>query len=161
MGKDCFKLMTIIIIYRREDAITCNALILRIVIVIYMRFDAFFIITTKIKLIKRNYTFLKVSSSLPKTSYFKMVDIWLLFCIGMIFIIIIFHAIIDNYLPDTPENSLNGPTAFMRVAPKMLQDDEDEQKKRSTVTSLILGSKLVSLLLFLLFNVSYWGFILL
>lgn len=42
--------------------------------------------------------FTQVSASLPKTSYFKMVDIWLLFCILLIFLIIIFHTIIDLHV---------------------------------------------------------------
>ncbi|KAK4319126.1 hypothetical protein Pmani_009956 [Petrolisthes manimaculis] len=40
--------------------------------------------------------FAQASSSLPKTSYFKMVDIWLLFCVGITFLVIIFHVLIDN-----------------------------------------------------------------
>ncbi|XP_047478007.1 glycine receptor subunit beta-like [Penaeus chinensis] len=32
---------------------------------------------------------------LPKTSYFKMVDIWLLFCIILTFVIIIWHTVLD------------------------------------------------------------------
>ncbi|XP_068250178.1 uncharacterized protein [Palaemon carinicauda] len=39
--------------------------------------------------------FTQVSASLPKTSYFKMVDIWLLFCIMLIFVILLFHTVID------------------------------------------------------------------
>ncbi|XP_066946325.1 glutamate-gated chloride channel alpha-like isoform X1 [Macrobrachium rosenbergii] len=39
--------------------------------------------------------FTQVSASLPKTSYFKVVDIWLLFCILLIFVIILFHTVID------------------------------------------------------------------
>ncbi|XP_037781088.1 glutamate-gated chloride channel alpha-like [Penaeus monodon] len=42
--------------------------------------------------------FTQVSASLPKTSYFKMVDIWLLFCIVLIFFIILFHTVIDRYV---------------------------------------------------------------
>ncbi|XP_064083820.1 glutamate-gated chloride channel subunit beta-like [Macrobrachium nipponense] len=42
--------------------------------------------------------FAQASSSLPMTSYFKMVDIWLLFCVVMTFLIIIFHLLIDNFL---------------------------------------------------------------
>ncbi|XP_042210813.1 gamma-aminobutyric acid receptor subunit delta-like [Homarus americanus] len=38
----------------------------------------------------------QASSSLPKTSYFKMVDVWLLSSIFFIFIIIIIHTIIDR-----------------------------------------------------------------
>ncbi|XP_071539015.1 uncharacterized protein [Panulirus ornatus] len=42
--------------------------------------------------------FAQASSSLPQTSYFKMVDIWLLFCVGITFLVIIFHILIDNRL---------------------------------------------------------------
>lgn len=42
--------------------------------------------------------FTQVSASLPKTSYFKMVDIWLLFCIILIFLIILFHTVIDLHV---------------------------------------------------------------
>ncbi|KAK7084745.1 hypothetical protein SK128_000419 [Halocaridina rubra] len=42
--------------------------------------------------------FTQVSTSLPKTSYFKMVDIWLLFCIILIFFIMVFHTIIDLHI---------------------------------------------------------------
>ncbi|ROT75706.1 putative basement membrane-specific heparan sulfate proteoglycan core protein, partial [Penaeus vannamei] len=41
---------------------------------------------------------IRASSSLPTTSYFKMVDIWLLFCVGITFLVIIFHILIDNRL---------------------------------------------------------------
>ncbi|XP_071540687.1 uncharacterized protein [Panulirus ornatus] len=38
----------------------------------------------------------QASSSLPKTSYFKMVDVWLLSSIFFIFIIIVLHTVIDR-----------------------------------------------------------------
>ncbi|KAK4315441.1 hypothetical protein Pmani_013358 [Petrolisthes manimaculis] len=39
--------------------------------------------------------FTQTSTSLPKTSYFKMVDVWLLFSISLIFFVILFHVLID------------------------------------------------------------------
>lgn len=39
---------------------------------------------------------MQASSSLPKTSYFKMVDVWLLSSIFFIFIIIVLHTVIDR-----------------------------------------------------------------
>ncbi|KAG0712205.1 Glutamate-gated chloride channel alpha [Chionoecetes opilio] len=45
--------------------------------------------------IMSSLTVLLTSTSLPKTSYFKMVDVWLLFCISLIFFVIVFHVIID------------------------------------------------------------------
>lgn len=42
-----------------------------------------------------SYFPLQVATSLPKTSYFKLVDVWLLFCIFATFFIIVFHILID------------------------------------------------------------------
>ncbi|XP_018013295.2 uncharacterized protein LOC108670342 [Hyalella azteca] len=104
--------------------------------------------------------FTQVSSSLPKTSYFKMVDVWLLFCIGIIFVIIIFHSVIDSYLTDREELLYDEtPTIFTRVTPKMIDRSGFKDEKRR-VEKLIFWSKIGSLGLFLLFNAFYWGFIL-
>ncbi|XP_066940763.1 LOW QUALITY PROTEIN: uncharacterized protein [Macrobrachium rosenbergii] len=40
--------------------------------------------------------FTQASSSLPKTSYFKMVDVWLLSSIFFIFLIIVVHTVVDR-----------------------------------------------------------------
>ncbi|XP_063597250.1 glycine receptor subunit alpha-2-like [Penaeus indicus] len=52
--------------------------------------------------------FSQVSSSLPKTSYFKMVDVWFLFCIGLTFLVIAFHAGID-FVINKEEEEIPGP----------------------------------------------------
>ncbi|KAF2363479.1 Neurotransmitter-gated ion-channel transmembrane domain [Trinorchestia longiramus] len=76
--------------------------------------------------------FTQASSSLPKTSYFKMVDIWLLFCIGVIFLIIIFHALVDASLSysDTPDElvSASARRAIFCAAPKG-PPERDAQRK--------------------------------
>lgn len=41
---------------------------------------------------------LQVATSLPKSSNFKLVDVWLLFCTVSTFLIIIFHIVIDLLL---------------------------------------------------------------
>ncbi|KAK4301078.1 hypothetical protein Pmani_026748 [Petrolisthes manimaculis] len=53
----------------------------------------------------------QASSSLPKTSYFKMMDVWLLSSIFFIFIIIVLHTIIDRvreWEPTKPSAALVG-----------------------------------------------------
>ncbi|XP_047737967.1 uncharacterized protein LOC125178389 [Hyalella azteca] len=40
--------------------------------------------------------FSQVAATLPNTSYFKMVDIWLLFCIFSTFLVIVFHVLVDR-----------------------------------------------------------------
>ncbi|XP_071522701.1 uncharacterized protein [Panulirus ornatus] len=44
----------------------------------------------------------QTSSGLPKTSYFKMLDVWLFFSIVLIFAIVILHAMIEHTSSDTP-----------------------------------------------------------
>lgn len=46
-----------------------------------------------------------MAASLPKTSYFKLVDIWLLFCIFSTFLIIVFHILIDVLLHETKKRN--------------------------------------------------------
>ncbi|KAA0183335.1 hypothetical protein HAZT_HAZT004416 [Hyalella azteca] len=53
--------------------------------------------------------FTQASSSLPKTSYFKMVDVWLLSSILIIFTIIVFHTIIDRSMESDPVIPLSPP----------------------------------------------------
>ncbi|XP_076061383.1 uncharacterized protein LOC143037151 [Oratosquilla oratoria] len=64
---------------------------------LFFRLDIFEvrIMTALTSLLVMATLFSQVSDSLPKTSYFKMVDVWLLFCIISTFLVIIFHIIID------------------------------------------------------------------
>ena len=41
--------------------------------------------------------FISVLDSMPRTAYVKMIDIWLLFCLTIPLLEIIFHAILDKY----------------------------------------------------------------
>ncbi|XP_069951720.1 uncharacterized protein [Cherax quadricarinatus] len=61
--------------------------------------------------------FTQVAASLPKTSYFKLVDIWLLFCIFSTFFIIVFHIIIDLLLKEVKTQNY---TPANRSSEKML-----------------------------------------
>lgn len=93
-----------------------------------------------------------------------MVDIWLLFCIGMIFAIIIFLSVIDNYLPEKGLDKYGHiQPSLVRVAPKMMLDVDNEsilEKQEKFARRLIRASKIVSLGLFIIFNTFYWAFIL-
>ncbi len=46
--------------------------------------------------------FVSTSASLPKTSYMKMIDIWMIFCFLLPFFVVILHTIIE-YLGDYPQ----------------------------------------------------------
>lgn len=110
--------------------------------------------------------FTQVSQSLPKTSYFKVVDIWLLFCIIVIFLIILFHSIIDAYVDYHPEHMAVTPASWTSAG-------ENEKAKSRKLRNLIKNcthgsdytklqlwifvSRILTAVLFSLFNIAYWG----
>ena len=127
--------------------------------------------------------FTQVSASLPKTSYFKMVDIWLLFCIMLIFVIILFHTVIDLNIIYKDDSStitssagarngsakLFGDITSIKVHPINGDPDELESNTFNIFNLLklisfkldgdkyILISKWAVFLIFGMFNMIYWG----
>ncbi|KAG7166403.1 Glycine receptor subunit alphaZ1-like [Homarus americanus] len=123
--------------------------------------------------------FTQVSTSLPKTSYFKMVDIWLLFCIVLIFFIIIFHTIIDfhvdysntgaplsskGWVGTSQRSSGSNIVKVTPVGGNTKSGDEDMNnlsinflKVRFDAKFYINLSKLTMFLVFFVFNITYWG----
>ncbi|KAK4310013.1 hypothetical protein Pmani_018391 [Petrolisthes manimaculis] len=69
--------------------------------------------------------FAQASSSLPKTSYFKMVDIWLLFCVGITFLVIIFHVLIDNRFVTEMSNTKGQQHQQQQTKVKAFHDSTD------------------------------------
>ncbi|XP_063885586.1 uncharacterized protein LOC135113890 [Scylla paramamosain] len=125
------------------------------------------VMTTLTALLVMATLFTQVSSSLPKTSYFKMVDVWLLFCIVISFMVIIFHAIIDNSLGDSIPGVVSDLPALTKVtplsqspsgprSPKALRSYE---KITTTTAGLITFARYTTLILFVLFNIIYWSYI--
>ncbi|KAK3883306.1 hypothetical protein Pcinc_012343 [Petrolisthes cinctipes] len=77
--------------------------------------------------------FTQTSTSLPKTSYFKMVDVWLLFCISLIFFVIVFHVIID--MATEGKLSKQNPRSTSRSTPpttKVMPIDAEQDEERDT-----------------------------
>ncbi|KAG7167884.1 uncharacterized protein LOC121867842 [Homarus americanus] len=124
------------------------------------------VMTTLTSLLVLATLFTQVSASLPKTSYFKMVDVWLLFCIVMSFLIIIFHTIIDNTLIDAiPGMTASSPPAPTKVLPLSVDSRPSSSDFRSyahlgtTTKSLITASRYSLLAIFVIFNLIYWSYI--
>lgn len=59
----------------------------------------------------------QVAAALPNTSYFKMVDVWLLFCIFATFLVIVFHVLVDR-------------TQFTSSHPKQPNPENSKEWKR-------------------------------
>ncbi len=39
--------------------------------------------------------FVSTSASLPKTSYMKMIDVWMIFCFLLPFVVVILHTVVE------------------------------------------------------------------
>ncbi|XP_066973211.1 uncharacterized protein [Macrobrachium rosenbergii] len=102
--------------------------------------------------------FSQVSETLPKTSYFKMVDVWLLFCIGITFLVIIFHAVIDSILYQGANQGASLPTTGNSWLANGKSTSEDV-----TYTNIgkrmVLLAKVVTMIVFVIFNMAYWVYI--
>lgn len=91
-----------------------------------------------------------------------MVDIWLIFCIGITFVVIIFHAFVDSVAhPDSSDSQQNPfvpKLAYVRPIdfPKKM---DLSSKPRITTHSLVLFTKITTPLVFFIFNIGYWGYI--
>ncbi|XP_071533859.1 uncharacterized protein [Panulirus ornatus] len=114
--------------------------------------------------------FSQVSGSLPKTSYYKMVDVWLIFCISATFLTIIFHVIVDNILfwREGVIQPLNGSSVAQSNTWV-----EPENKEKSTIVGgnrwrgsewlqqrVVVATKVMVAAVFILFNICYWAYIL-
>ena len=106
----------------------------------------------------------QVSASLPKTSYFKMVDVWLIFCIGITFLTIIFHVVVD-YVVHRHADPGGSRLWAVPIGKGMLNS-----KNKGTVPGLtelevqgqrvVLATKVAVPTVFFAFNICYWGYIL-
>lgn len=112
----------------------------------------------------------QVSASLPKTSYFKMVDLWLIFCIGITFLTIIFHVVVDNVMHG--QSSPGGTSVWVSSLAKaklgpsvpgtMGATEASQYMPRQGVLGqrVVLATKVMVAAVFFVFNIAYWGYIL-
>ncbi|KAK8375461.1 hypothetical protein O3P69_008356 [Scylla paramamosain] len=112
--------------------------------------------------------FSQVSASLPKTSYFKMVDLWLIFCISITFITIIFHVVVDNVMHGEPATS--GSTVWVNSLAKsklgpVVPGHTATAASPSVPGREVVGKRVVTAtkvmvpVVFIIFNSCYWGYI--
>lgn len=94
-----------------------------------------------------------------------MVDIWLLFCVGITFLVIIFHILIDNRLyskdNQTKVHPFNEPFNIKLVGIKPpLQQERRRLVVSLSVEQLELLSKAFTLILIIVFIIGYLVYIL-
>nr|XP_027236294.1 glutamate-gated chloride channel alpha-like [Penaeus vannamei] len=115
--------------------------------------------------------FTQTSNSLPKTSYFKMVDVWFFFSIVIIFLVVLLQTVIDfsagkNWFvcckKDTVVQSLN-PT-LSQVLPRASRETKmpTESPFGRTLSpsynaAMLKFGQIILPVIFLVFNLIYWG----
>ncbi|KAF2363380.1 Neurotransmitter-gated ion-channel ligand-binding domain [Trinorchestia longiramus] len=119
--------------------------------------------------------FTQTSNSLPKTSYFKLVDIWLFFSIVIIFMIVLFQTLVEYYSFDSILQSPDfHKVQLLMVQPKspLMSQDAIWHRLRSssrvqamgrrffqlpTNLKILVSGRILTPLTFLIFNIVYWS----
>ena len=76
--------------------------------------------------------FINVSNNLPKTSYMKMVDVWLLFNLLYPFIVVLIHTYMDT-LRNDDEREINHHGKTIQV-----KDEIDEKQRTGSMIKVLL-----------------------
>ena len=87
-----------------------------------------------------------------------MVDIWLIFCIGITFLVIIFHAFVDS-VAHGGDPSAAPVTKVWYVRPAISPKTMQPHKPKINAQNLVLFTKITTPLVFFIFNIGYWGYI--
>ena len=80
--------------------------------------------------------FINVSNNLPKTSYMKMVDVWLLFNLLYPFIVVLIHTYMDTIRNDE-EREINHHGKTIQV-----KDENEVNEKTDSMIKVILIFKI-------------------
>ena len=85
--------------------------------------------------------FINVSNSLPKTSYMKMVDAWLLFNLLYPFIVVLLHTYMDT-LRNDDDREINHHGKTITINEDI--DDNDDKNGGKRIKVVYLNEKLCS-----------------
>ena len=85
--------------------------------------------------------FIDVSNNLPKTSYMKMIDVWLLFNLLQPFIVVLTHTNMDTLRAENDEQNLN---------------DKEEARKAKKLNSMRRFALIYNPILVVIFVIIYW-----
>ena len=79
-----------------------------------------------------------LSQTLPATSYFKMIDIWMLFTMIVPFLEVIHHTTIEMFKKSTP-TCLNKRVDVVNVKPAEDQEVVEEVKTGNNILNLVVS----------------------
>ena len=80
--------------------------------------------------------FISILDSTPKTSYIKMIDIWLIFCLLIPLAEVLFHAVLDKYRYDV-EVEGEQVMELAKLSPKLAMAPQEKLEKRKWALGLL------------------------
>ena len=80
--------------------------------------------------------FISVLDSMPRTSYVKMSDIWLIFCLLVPLAEVLFHALLDKYRYDV-ENEDEEIMTLAKIHPKLAWAPKAKMEKKKWALGLL------------------------
>ena len=80
--------------------------------------------------------FISVLDSMPRTSYVKMSDIWLIFCLLVPLAEVLFHAVLDKYRYDV-ENEDEEVMALAKLHPKLAWAPKAKMDRKKKTLDLL------------------------
>ena len=100
-----------------------------------------------------------IFKDLPKTSYYKLIDAWLLYCLLMLMAIFALHTYVGNIIHRSRERS---KIAMVRPSEGDGQGDEDALKKgdlcpHAKAKRVNRMAQIILCLAMVGFNVGFWG----
>ncbi|XP_042218234.1 uncharacterized protein LOC121863580 [Homarus americanus] len=109
--------------------------------------------------------FTQTSNSLPKTSYFKLVDVWLFFSIVIIFIVVILQTLIDfsgnkKWFSCLDRKSSTMIQVLEKGEPQPTAPSSDPTFPRvvgQANMGMVKFGRMIIPTIFLIFNLAYWG----
>ncbi|TRY78459.1 hypothetical protein TCAL_11687 [Tigriopus californicus] len=112
--------------------------------------------------------FVSTSASLPRTSYFKMIDIWMIFCFLLPFFEVILHTIVEYWTDDECYQNKRQLTDFKRKdftfdgkvavgASRRYRSCWQKMKNLGPQWCIDVFARVFVPLVILVFNIFYWG----
>ena len=105
--------------------------------------------------------FISVSNSLPRTSYVKLIDVWLIFNLLVPFIDVLLHTIIDiirNDYDPTIDVSTFVARSSAKISPEGAKFMAEKDKKRlKLLKGFVLVGRAGLPVIYVLFSILYFG----
>ena len=80
--------------------------------------------------------FISILDSMPRTSYVKMIDIWLIFCLLIPLAEILFHAVLDKYRYDV-EMEEEQVMELAKLSPELAMAPREKLEKKKGTLGLL------------------------